>query len=69
MRMHIQYATVMRCVIMTDGQPLFYHLNNISKFYMSFNLYPHNKDLLGIFTILSDNVGNDFDNPLKIVKK
>lgn len=60
---------VMRCIIMTDGQPVFYHLNNISKFYMSFNLYPHNKDLFGIFTVLSDNVGNDFDNPLKIVKK
>ena len=59
---------VMRCVIMTDGQPVFYHLNNISKFYLGYNLYSY-PDLFGIFSILSDNVGNDFNNPLKIVKK
>lgn len=59
---------VMRCVMMTDGQPVFYHLNVISKFYLGYNLYPY-ADLFGIFAVLSDNVGNDFDNPLKIVKK
>lgn len=69
LRSELGKPRVMRCVIMTDEQPVFYHLNNINKFYMSFNLYPHNKDLLGIFAVLSDNVGNDFDNPLKIVKK
>ena len=69
LRAELGKPRVMRCVIMTDGQPVFYHLNNISKFYMSFNLYPHNKDLFGIFAVLSDNVGNDFDNPLKIVTK
>lgn len=58
----------LRCVIMTDGQPVFYHLNVISKFYLGYNLYQY-ADLFGIFAVLSDNVGNDFDNPLKIVKK
>lgn len=59
---------VMRFVMMTDGQPVFYHLNVISKFYLGYNLYQY-ADLFGIFAVLSDNVGNDFDNPLKIVKK
>ena len=59
---------VMRFVMMTDGQPVFYHLNVISKFYLGHNLYSY-ADLFGIFAVLSDNVGNDFDNPLKIVKK
>lgn len=59
---------VMRCVMMTDGQPVFYHLNIIRKFYLGHNLYSYT-DLFGIFAVLSDNVGNDFDNPLKIVKK
>lgn len=59
---------VMRCVMMTDSQPVFYHLNVISKFYLGYNVYPY-ADLFGIFAVLSDNVGNDFDNPLKIVKK
>lgn len=59
---------VMRFVMMTDGQPVFYHLNVISKFYLGYNLYSY-ADLFGIFAVLSDNVGNDFDNPLKIVKK
>lgn len=68
LRAELGKPRVMRCVIMTDGQPVFYHLNNISKFYRGYNLYSY-PDLFGIFTILSDNVGNDFDNPLKIVKK
>ena len=59
---------VMRCVMMTDGQPVFYNLNVISKFYLGYDLYSY-ADLFGIFAVLSDNVGNDFDNPLKIVKK
>lgn len=64
----LEKPRVMRCVMMTDGQPVFYHLNVISKFYRRYNLYPY-ADLFGIFAVLSDNVGNDFDNPLKIVKK
>ena len=59
---------VMRCVMMTDDQPVFYHLNIISKFYLEHNLYSYT-DSFGIFAVLSDKVGNDFDNPLKIVKK
>lgn len=59
---------VMRLVMMTDGQPVFYYLNVISKFYLGHNLYPY-ADLFGIFAVLSDKVENDFDNPLKIVKK
>lgn len=68
LRAELGKPRVMRYVIMTDGQPVFYHLNNISKFYLGYNLYSY-PDLFGIFAVLSDNVGNDFDNPLKIVKK
>ena len=59
---------IMRCVMMTYGQPVFYNLNFISRFYLGYNLYPY-VDLFGVFAALSDKAGNDFDNPLKIVKK
>ena len=62
-----------RCIIDTNGQPVFYHVSNIKRFYTAITIAPalamSGVNLFGILDILSDKVGNDYENPLMIVRK